>query len=133
MCGLCSVKFLIFWKLKFSVSQQRTEDWYWWLGYSFFFFFYLNFFFSCVWSELFDLLPFLNSDFISILHYFEIWISNFFLSLFHYDFVVDVPLLFLVHFLWVCIIFKLKLHILLWLILNSFWFLFLSSKFGVTE
>ena len=98
-----------------------------------FFFFLFEFFFSCVWSELFDLLPFLNSDFISILHYFEIWISNFFLSLFHYDFVVDVPLLFLVHFLWVCIIFKLKLHILLWLILNSFWFLFLSSKFGVTE
>ena len=140
ICGLCSVKFLIFWKLKFSVSQQRTEDWFWWLNYSFILFFYFIFLF-----EFFFLAYDLN--YLAFYH-FSILISLpsciiskfgsviFFFSLFHYDFFVDAIAFlsaFPVSMYYLQAEFSSKLQILLWLILNSFWFYFLSPKFGTTE
>ena len=101
------------------------------------FYFFIWIFFSCVWSELFGLLPFLNSYFTSILHYFEIWISNFFFLSVSLWFLCRCAIAFLsafpVSMYYLQAEFSSKLHILLWLILNSFWFLFLSPKFGVTE
>ena len=143
MCGLCSVKFLIFWKLKFSVSQQRTEDWFWWLNYSFILFFLFEFFFLAYdlnylafyhFSILISLPSCIISKFGSVI---------FFFSLFHYDFFVDVPLLFLVHFLWVCIIFKLNFllnctfycgwYLIVFGFYSSLPNLVLQSRFGVSK